>query len=370
MSAEENKTQKISGKIRWWHKAIVLVISIPRFILASESILAIIPFDTYIHNRFFVVNSALDYPDVFKKDGRLFWKFRRSLSIHSDYFKDRVYRINSRGMRGDEIPPKSDCPRIVALGNSCTFGWGVDYHQTYIKQLEGLVNADENFARVETINAGIPGYTSFQGMKFYKSDVCRLRPDILLIMFGWNDHWRAANNIPDKEQCFPPGLILGIQNRLSSLKLYCSMKKLFLSALDRPISSQYNMGDAAYRVCAEDFRKNLEEIIRCCRGEGVTPILMTAPIPSLEKYYPKYYRSPIHSCHQHYNNMIRGVASSNNCLVVDIAECFNKHDSLYDDAVNDPIHFNARGHRVIAELIYSNIKELQTSDKIELLPAG
>ena len=54
--------------------------------------------------------------------------------------------------------------------------------------------------KYEVINAGIPGYTSLQGERFLKSDLLKLEPDIVPIMFAWNDHWAAASGIADKDQ--------------------------------------------------------------------------------------------------------------------------------------------------------------------------
>ncbi|UCD94244.1 MAG: hypothetical protein JSU69_10850, partial [Candidatus Zixiibacteriota bacterium] len=157
------------GKSVW--KIFFLICSIPAFVLVTEIIFTAIPIDTYFQNRFFLVNRALDYPEVFKKDYHLFWRFRPSQTIKSRFFEGREYRINSSGLRGDEIPPKSEKIRIVALGNSCTFGWRMRDDETYAKQLERIINGDTSLPQVETINAGIPGYSSFQGQRFFDSDM-------------------------------------------------------------------------------------------------------------------------------------------------------------------------------------------------------
>lgn len=341
-------------------KIALLLLSIPAFILITEIIFTIIPVDTYFENRFFLVNRSLDYPEVFKKDHDLFWRFRPSLDITSRFFEGKRYRINSYGLRGDGIPPKSDRIRLVFLGNSCTFGWGMADNQTYVKQLEMMINADPSLPKVEVINAGIPGYSSFQGRRFFLSDIVPLKPDILMAMFAWNDQWAAAGNIPDDEQKLPRQSIIDIQNLLSRLKIYRMTKKLLLSAVEKPLSEELNRQKPVYRVSFADFYDNLNAIVNYARVERIKPILLTSPIPSLDKYYPARSNSNMHDYHERYNMQTRLAARNNSADLIDIAQEFNKYDNLYDNAPKDPIHFNAEGHRIAAEAIYQYLKANST----------
>lgn len=342
------------GRLR---KILLLILSIPVFIFAVEIILTIVPIDTYFQNRFFLVNRALDYPEVFKKDGLVFWRLRPSQNISSKFFEGKEYRINSCGLRGDEIADKSEKLRIIAIGNSCTFGWGIGEEQTYIHRLGDLINNDASMPDIEVINGGVPGYSTFQGRRFFISDIVPLKPDVVLIMFAWNDQWAAAGNIADKDQEMPPEIVLKIQNLFSRLKLYRLIKKLTLSVVEKPLEEQLVKDAPVYRVSIPDFYNNLEFIVQYCKREGITPILLTSPIPSLEKYYPPGKQSMMHIYHQYYNQQIHSLARSTGAGMVDLAREFNRYDDLFDDAVNDPIHFNARGHRVAAAEIYQVIKE-------------
>jgi lysophospholipase L1-like esterase len=337
-------------------KLILLLLSIPAFIIITEIIFIIIPFDTYFQNRFFLVNTSLDYPDVFKKDHDLFWRLRPSQTISSKFFEGKEYHINSAGLRGDEIPVRSGKIRLVALGNSCTFGWGMTDSRPFVKELEKMVNDDPSLPGVETINAGIPGYSSFQGRRFFVSDVAPLKPDIVLIMFGWNDQWAAAGNIADNEQKLPPPTIIDIQNVLSRLKIYRLIRKALLAATEKSLDEKLDKKNPVYRVSVIDFYNNLNVIVNYARSEGITPVLLTSPIPSLDKYYPPGSRSPMHQYHHTYNMQTRILARNTRTPLIDLAIEFDKYDNLYDDAPKDPIHFNAAGHHLAAELIYDHLK--------------
>jgi len=341
--------------LRW--KLFGAIIAIPFFILISEIILNLIPVGTFFENRFFILNRALDYPEVFKRDERLFWRLRPDQTIQSKFFQGKAYRINSLGLRGPEIPPKGDKFRIVALGNSCTFGWGVPYHETYLARLQELIDSDPDLGEVEIINCGIPGYSSFQGRRFLVSDVSKLEPDMVLSMFGWNDQWAASDNISDENQEFPPQWILDIQNFFSRLKLYGLLRRLILSSTEESLDEKLDRIHPVYRVGLEEFYNNLEVIIKYSVSEGYIPVVLTSPIPSLEKYYPAGSKSNMHRVHNQYNYQARLAAENNLTVLIDVAAEFDNYSDLFDNAVIDPIHFNADGHDIAARAIYNYIKD-------------
>ena len=309
--------------------------------------------DTYFQSRFFVMNRDLDYPDVFKRDRHLFWRPYPSRTIKSKFFDGRTYSFNSLGLRGREIEKTKFKPRIIALGNSCTFGWGLNDEQVFTTLIGNILDK-----KYDVINAAVPGYSSYQGKAFYESKIAELQPDVLLILFAWNDQWVAANDISDKNQEFPPEFIIDAQNLLSRLHTYRLMKKLLLSVSEKDPDSLYSRIHPVHRVSLEDFYNNLKSISLKAQNNGATPVLLTSPIPSLEKYYIPGSISPLHTIHEQYNMTIRELAKNENVPMVDLALEFDKYNGLFDDADYDPIHFNARGHRLAAELIARKIASL------------
>jgi len=53
---------------------------------------------------------------------------------------------------------------------------------------------------VTVFNGGVPGYTSFQGLKYFTNELLSYRPDVVSVCYGWNDHWQSGNGLPDKLQ--------------------------------------------------------------------------------------------------------------------------------------------------------------------------
>jgi lysophospholipase L1-like esterase len=331
-------------------RVVVSLVSLVFFLAVLETVLRLAGVDTFFQNRFFVLNRALDYPEVFEKDKDLFWRLRPDQTVTSRFFEGKTYRINSFGLRGDEIKPKSAKLRIITLGNSCTFGWGVDYESTYAERLATLLS--EGY---EVINAGVPGYSSLQGRRFFEQELLELNPDIITILFAWNDHWAAANGIADNKQEFPPEGILFLQNLLSRLHTYRFLKKQLLSTVEAELDSVWDRPTPVYRVGLSDYHDNLIAICRTAKARGIKPILLTSPIPSLQTYYPPGSRSNMHRYHERYNEVVREVASAEEVGLVDLAGEFDKFGDLWDNVSRDPFHFNARGHSVAAERIAAYI---------------
>src|SRR2546426_7316948 len=76
----------------------------------------------------------------------------------ASHFSGVDVRINSLGFRDREVvlPKPAEVFRILAVGDSVTFGFGVDLAETYVKQLEGrLTPLAGGGRRVEVVNAGL-----------------------------------------------------------------------------------------------------------------------------------------------------------------------------------------------------------------------
>jgi len=101
---------------------------------------------------------------------------------------DKPLRINALGLRGDEVeiskPPGRF--RIVVMGDSITFGNGVRDDETYSVQL-GRKLHEAGFRGAEVINAGIPGYDTWQEALLLEEVVLSLSPDLILLAFYEND---------------------------------------------------------------------------------------------------------------------------------------------------------------------------------------
>ncbi len=292
-------------------------------------------------------------PELFAKDRELFWRFRVDIDVDEKYFDGAKVAINSDGIRGKNIPPISKKTRIIALGDSQAFGWGINEDDTFIGQLGEMIKNDGNLSEIEIYNAAIPGYSSFQGRRFFVSDVSAMKPDIILILFGWSDHQAALNNTSDYDIVMPYTAIIEIQNIFSRLKIYQFFKSLIVTSDENTITSNSTYANSNPRVSVVDFYNNLNVIVNYARSEGITPILLTSPSPPMESGRDSASMKQTVNLHNIYNMQVRLLARNAQSPLIDLAAELGKFDLLYDDALNAPMNLNTRGHRFMAESIIS-----------------
>lgn len=320
------------------------------FLVGAEVLLNLLGTESYYKNQLFPINRDINFPQVYEKDPQLFWRFRRDFDTKSTLYSELNYHINSIGLRGSDLTPEKTGYRILALGNSCTFGWGVENDRTWVKELENILARETDRKDIEVINGGIPGYTSYQGKLLFANELISLKPDMVLIMYAWNDHWPAGRDISDSQQQLPSAIILKLQNSFSRLKLYQLLRKVILSTTDQ--QKRIPIDDLTHerRVPRQEFIDNLAVIIRLARDSGAQPVLVVPPITSFDPANLKRSQQLI-LLHGLYETDIRRTSERLNVPLVDLQVKFDMHDDLFDEPSVDPVHFNEKGHRLAAESI-------------------
>ena len=114
-------------------------------------------------------------------------------------FTNPLYHINSQGFRGEEFPANfvQQYYKVLALGESTTFGWQVNNTATYPAQLNKIATAQHTKIAHKTpyfINAGIPSYTSSQTLAYLEEILSTgsVQPDMILLNIMWNDIWYSS----------------------------------------------------------------------------------------------------------------------------------------------------------------------------------
>jgi len=109
---------------------------------------------------------------------------------------DKVVHINSVGIRDKEYTEQAQkgVYRILALGDSQTFGNGLELSDTWPKQLESLLNDYSKDIGYEVINSGLPGSDTWQHEIILQRMISRYHPDAVILAFYVNDVFRSTKN--------------------------------------------------------------------------------------------------------------------------------------------------------------------------------
>lgn len=96
-------------------------------------------------------------------------------------------KINSGGFRDYEYPiaKKAETKRIIFLGDSAVYGYGLEIEKILPKQMEQRFK--EKGEKVEVLNFGVSGYESEQQIEFLKTNGFPYKPDLVMIGYTLND---------------------------------------------------------------------------------------------------------------------------------------------------------------------------------------
>jgi hypothetical protein len=104
-------------------------------------------------------------------------------------FMGRELAISSLGYRDEEreLRKKPGVFRIIGLGDSHMFGFGVRREETFVSQLEQRLRERFPGRDIEVWNLGVPGYNTVQEVETFASKSEALQPDLVIINYVNND---------------------------------------------------------------------------------------------------------------------------------------------------------------------------------------
>ena len=327
------------------NKIILLVVfSLFIAIIISEAFLRLVDY-SYTPLDIKVMGNVHDWrfqhsfkDDHFIYDPNLIWRPKKNHSV-----------FNSQGYRGKELSIKKDENefRIFAIGDSNTLGWAGKDGPNWPMYLQDLLtNRDKTFS---VINAGVWGYSSYQGVERLKESLF-LKPDLVLISFGVND----AHLVEVSDADFTRTNADFIKTKLSSYKPFLYKFKIgqvVLAFLGKVMSPKKGSGkdELVHRVSVDEYKDNLIRMIEISKKNNITCILLTRPFigesPNKlwwKNFAPDYVKATIE------------VGQNYDAPVIDLYSQFKDKEEYFADES----HFNEKGHRLAAKIVYDQIKPL------------
>ncbi len=185
-------------------------------------------------------------------------------------------QTNNLGLRDRDLEDDG-ATRILALGDSCTWGWGVEQDATYPAVLERLLNARGGGRRYRVVNAGTPGLTSYHGLVYLRERGLALHPSIVIIGYYFNDAFLDGD----------------VEDRLTAQRRVLPLLRLseYLSNHSRLWTTVQNLTrrpptpDKTPRVIPEKFERNLRQMITLARQNGVAPVILNLVGVPASPYY-------------------------------------------------------------------------------------
>ncbi len=312
-------------------------------VLTCEAILRVIDYD-YTPLRIDVVTEA-DYvrsyhafkDEHFRHDPKLIWR------PNEDY-----PAFNSQGFRGRELSEAKRAGefRIFAIGDSNTLGWDEKDEAPDNRRFDWPAVLEECLTSVDrevvVVNAGVWGYSSFQGLERLK-EILRYEPDMVLISFGGNDAHKVVISDAEFASAIPRSPIFKTKTGQLLLGGWEGLAARGRSRTDEHL---------VFRVSPEEYRDNLHEIIAISQRHGIQCVLLTRPFTGTspdkswwKNFAPGYVAATIEIGR---DKRDKGVS------VVDLYSEFKDRPECFLDEA----HFTKQGHRVAARILCQQIRPL------------
>lgn len=279
------------------------------------------------------------------------WKKRRvSISGASyAYYWHNILHVHDKNhmRRATSFPPKSDNQfRIMIVGDSLTYGYGVREEETYPRLIEAMLK--KNFS-VEVLNLGVSGYQSEDVSKTVKEYTPLLQPNLIIYGVCLND--------------FLPSGVGQYQNNMNygfplpeGIKRFMSKKTL----LGRLVSDAYNyaliklgLRNDFYTDILKDFKnyqtrfaRDVKDMNTFVMNRGLPPIVAMV-LDQKPELYLKGYQITM-AAERHLSNA--GMA------VIPIEKFYKKYDK--QSMVVSPWegHPNARAHKIFADFFIAHLR--------------
>ncbi|MBM4387694.1 MAG: hypothetical protein FJ088_08140 [Deltaproteobacteria bacterium] len=220
--------------------------------------------------------------DILEADDHLLWKVKANLDVD---FEGGRAKTDENGFavpdntEDSSMGTSDSTPRIVALGASPTFGYGVDTSRAYPFVVKSILKPD--FPGVEVINAAQIGYTTWQGLRLFRRYIDEWRPSVVTVAFMVNDIDRFRfffesstddNNLklPSKTEVF----LVNLLNRFWPTSCFLRFEHRFMVKLTAGWSKRYAYKLAKTRVDAGDYERNLQEFVDICKSRNIPVILV------------------------------------------------------------------------------------------------
>lgn len=372
---------------------LLLVYVIILFVLFEFSLRLFYPQPVFKHT---VVEAS---PQIFKESSYLPAQLKPStktehLSV-TDEFNVSI-NINSLGYRDYEFTTNKpeDTYRILAIGDSVTYGFGVEIDETYVKVLEKLLN-EKGYRKYSVINAG---WNSGDGLDteylFLKREGLSLNPDMIIVGFFMENDFREhrahiweSDKYGEIDKIKSKKYYIDSNNRLRSIgngaksgikeqlyktnvllsfhsHLYILFKNSFRNTLTvlysgRPAPGIYSLGYS--ELVKQDIETTLDLILRMKNIAYENNIsLVLVILPTREQVYDYKIKDSENNLLNWTkpNDILKEFGIKNDIMIIDILPKLRDYIKFNDTKIYfkiDP-HWNKNGNYIVGKALYKELK--------------
>lgn len=306
-------------------------------------------------------------------DRSVFWKFKPNQMLDAKGVYLKPVRINNYGFRGPDfqMEKRPGSYRIICLGDSVTFGWSAGEDETYPARLEKILQEKYPGCKIQVLNLGVTGYTSFQGKELFFTFAQKLEPDLVITSFGANDRYPAL--LSDQEHY---DLGWWQANRMDLILRHSQVYKLLKAGViylkrrgqGLSLNPQTYLSGLKRKVSEREYGANIKMIKDECGRIGCGLILLNDDFPGLAvdpafdalKDIAGKYNAKFPADWQKWDSLKvnQAVSARLGLPLIDLRRLFTESEAESDNGLMvDQGHPNKSGHEIIALSLQKTIAD-------------
>ncbi len=282
------------------------------------------------------------------------------------------FLINRYGFRDEQfqVAKNSKTFRILALGDSVTAGNGIgDVRNTYPKVLERVLNQKLPGRTFQVFNMGVGGYETLQEVESLRDVGLQFRPDLVTVGFVINDfdedvdggvYQNLLRQVGSAEREVMTEMMTRSSWRTWHYLLSRSRLLFFAYYRARNVTTKFRSKVFDYRHDVLQNRnpveRGLELLSKLQRENGFQVVIFL--IPAFDWKEQVYRYTHIHEA------VKKAAAAYPNMAVVDLRPACMAVERTGGGFAFDGLHPNERGHRLLGELMATDLMTLLSNGQL------
>ena len=278
--------------------------------------------------------------DILEPDPRRFWRLKANVDNQRIIGRvgedDLVFHLSTDAAGHRRMPPVTVAKRTVLfLGDSCMLGIGVDDDAAIPAQTQ------RRLSQTQCLNAGVPGYSAYQGRVHLEQLLANTHVDDVVIQFGFNDDavWDGRGDAAHAADLA----------RGPAWPEQLGVVRLMRAVLPAPAGPTTQAAGGRPRLTDDEFGGQIEAILDLCAARRVRPVLVVWPLRVQTRGGPRTGKQVL----------IARLAAEQRVPLVDLLEEIVRRRSEPNARFADLLHFNESGCSLAAEVIARELSRLE-----------